>query len=527
MTTFKPIIPVWLVVLGFALYPAISFAIVDVAENVELEGFVKAQNILRTPKFADAELIMQRNTAQIEGKYYFLKEGVAFNRFSTGSLEEATFSFIGRAVYDSVYDIRDDYSGLNGRSEAELREAFVDFVLPPFTLRLGRQQVVWGETDNFRALDVINPLDLGWHWSRESWEDIRIPLWMARGIYDIGKIGPFEEAFLETIWIPMDFRRNKVETNPRRPWAFTGAGLAGVANSVVIDDELFNLDVEVRNRTPSKKLKNGQAGMRFKAILGNVDFSFNYFFGFSSDIGAKVPSTLSRIIGDTFHATVETVNPRSHVVGIAANYSEERYTKSVFRVETAFTTGVPVWIAAGASRQTDPNQDQYETARRSVLMLGMDRPTWIKALNGTRTVFLSSQFFWRRYLDYSSSYRGIPSIRQAEVGGVAIPGRFISENTDKLDRDEFVMTFSASTNYGQAGLIQPRFVFAMDPLSTGAYNQFSVDYLWTEHIVFRAQQHLYWRLSGDKPGPWALGDIWGRSNASSRHETLFSVIFQF
>ena len=98
MTTFKLIIPVWLVVLGFALYPAISFAIVDVAENVELEGFVKAQNILRTPKFADAELIMQRNTAQIEGKYYFLKEGVAFNRFSTGSLEEATFSFIGRAV---------------------------------------------------------------------------------------------------------------------------------------------------------------------------------------------------------------------------------------------------------------------------------------------------------------------------------------------------------------------------------------------------------------------------------------------
>jgi hypothetical protein len=526
MNTLGKTIFLFLCLLGWTLFPIASLAIIDVTENLELEGIVKAQNIVRTPEFADAELIMQRNTAQIEGKYYFLKDSIAFDRFNTGPLEEATLSFIGRAVYDSVYDIRDDYSGLNGRAEADLREAFVDFLLPPFTLRLGRQQVVWGETDNFRALDVINPLDLSWRWARESWEDIRIPLWMARGIFDIGKIGPLEESFLETIWIPTDFRRNRVETNPRRPWAFTGAGLAEVPNSVIINDELFNLDVEVRNRTPSKKLKNGQAGMRFKAIWGDIDFSLNYFYGFSGNTGVKVLGDLGRTVGDTVHSVVETVNPRSHVVGIAANYSDERFTQSVFRVETAFTTGVPVSIAPGASLQTDPNQDQFETARRSVLMLGMDRPTWIRGLNETRTIFLSSQFFWRRYLDYSSSYRGIPSVRRARIGGNVVPERFFSENTDKLDRDEFVMTFSASTSYGQAGLIQPRFVFALDPLSTGAYNQLSVDYLWSNHVVFRAQQDIYWRVSGDKPGPWGLGDIWGRSNGS-RHETLFSVILQF
>ena len=169
---------------GLALWPS-AWAIVKVGNDLELEGYVNAQNIWRVPSLDDAEMIMQRNTAQVEGKYYFLREGEAFGRFDAGPIEEATFTFIGRGVYDSVYDFRDRYDDLSGGNfESTIREAFVDFVVPPFTLRLGKQQVVWGEADNFRALDVINPLDLSWHWSRESWEDIRIPLWMARGIYD-------------------------------------------------------------------------------------------------------------------------------------------------------------------------------------------------------------------------------------------------------------------------------------------------------------------------------------------------------
>jgi hypothetical protein len=41
------------------------------------------------------------------------------------------------------------------------------------------------------------------------------------------------------------------------------------------------------------------------------------------------------------------------------------------------------------------------------------------------------------------------------------------------------------------------------------------------------QQDLYWEIHDNDPGPWALGDIWGQSNEQSRHETMFSVIFQF
>lgn len=122
--------------------PAASQAIVTLGSDIELEGFVQAKNILRTPSFDDAELIMQRNISQLEGKYYFLRDSTAFGRFDTGRLEEATLNITARGHYDSVYDIRDAYEDVRAQSaqyEVKIREAFIDFILPPFSLRLGKQ----------------------------------------------------------------------------------------------------------------------------------------------------------------------------------------------------------------------------------------------------------------------------------------------------------------------------------------------------------------------------------------------------
>jgi hypothetical protein len=456
------------------------------------------------------------------------------------SLEDGNFTVIGRGVYDSIYDIGDAFSKKFTKQEKEkrkfeykLREIYMDLALPPFSVRLGRQQVVWGETDNFRALDVINPLDTRWHWSRESWEDIRIPLWMARAIYDIGKIGPLEESFVEAVWIPWDYQRSKGTSDPRRPWAFFGQGIRTRANSAVIDGRLYDLNVIVRDRKPDKSLESSQGGMRFKGIWRGIDFSVNYFFTFG-DTGVKVrPDLSSRVespilgVPGTFNSTINLVNARSHVIGFAANYSEEHYTQSVFRLETSLSTGVPVRLgrlAGPLPAHLDPDNNRYETANRTVVMLAFDRPTWIRPLNKLRTFFLSGQFFWRHYLDYNKFFRGAPSVRRAIVDGQVIPDRFISVNTDRITEDEFVMTFSASTSYGPGGLWQPLFVFAYDPKSTGGYNRLSMDYLFSNHLIIRLTQDFYWGKSYE--GPWSIGDRFGRSR-DSRHETVLSVIFQF
>jgi hypothetical protein len=529
------------VCLGLLLLPVKSWGIIALRHDLEIEGFFQAQNIVRTANFRDAKFIVQRNTAQLEGKYYFLREGRAFDLLSTGPLEEASLTVIGRGVYDSIYDIGDAFSEkftrqekLKRKFEYKLREIYTDLAIPPFSLRLGRQQVVWGETDNFRALDVINPLDLRWHWSRESWEDIRIPLWMVRAIYDIGKIGPLEESFVEGIWIPWDFQRSKITTDPRRPWAFLGSGLRTRANSVLIGEEIYDLEVERRDRKPDRALESSQGGIRFKGIWGGVDFSLNYLYLLSADTGVKLRPDLSTVqpgptasgAAGTVRSVINTVNPRSHVIGVAANYSEERYTQAVFRVETALSSGVPVRLASNTPLALDPDNNRFDTARRTVVMLAFDRPTWIRPLNRIRTFFLSGQFFWRHYLDYNRFFRGAPSVRRAIIGGQIIPDRFVSVNTDKVNEDEVVVTFAASTSYGAGGLWQPLFVFAYDPFSTGGYNRLSLDYLFSNHIVLRLTQDFYWRLHSHDPGPWSIGDRFGRSR-DSRHETIVSVIFQF
>ena len=47
---------------------------------------------------------------------------------------------------------------LGDRLELEVREFFVDWdVGQQGMLRIGKQQIVWGETDGMKLLDVVNP----------------------------------------------------------------------------------------------------------------------------------------------------------------------------------------------------------------------------------------------------------------------------------------------------------------------------------------------------------------------------------
>jgi len=143
-----------------------SWAIVNLRDDLELEGFVQSQFVLRTPGYQDAELNVQRNTVQLENTWNFIQDGrTTIGDFLTGPIEEATIKLIYRFAYDSSYDFsdsrRDNFSkGQRDHLKYEnwIREAYLDLAIPPVTLRIGRQQVIWGETDTFRALDVINPL---------------------------------------------------------------------------------------------------------------------------------------------------------------------------------------------------------------------------------------------------------------------------------------------------------------------------------------------------------------------------------
>src|SRR2546426_5210044 len=74
---------------------------------------------------------------------------------------------------------------------------YVDLEKGPLFLRVGRQVLAWGETDVFRLLDNINPLDDSFGGFFIALDERRLPLDMARASYHLGSLGPLHDTFLE------------------------------------------------------------------------------------------------------------------------------------------------------------------------------------------------------------------------------------------------------------------------------------------------------------------------------------------
>ncbi|MBI1238569.1 MAG: DUF1302 family protein [Alphaproteobacteria bacterium] len=112
-----------------------------------------------------------------------------------------------RAVYDpGFYDDFEDPNFFNvpfhgdraNRLEVadsnymiDLQALYLDFNEGPLWIRLGNQQIAWGESLFFRVLDVPNGLDLRRHlildWAAEEYADERVPSPGIRGSYRFGQ----------------------------------------------------------------------------------------------------------------------------------------------------------------------------------------------------------------------------------------------------------------------------------------------------------------------------------------------------
>ena len=76
-----------------------------------------------------------------------------------------------------------NYSGVNGpwynngHAEFGLREFYLDAEWGDNYWRIGKQQVVWGQADGIKVLDVVNPQSFR-EFILDDFDDSRIPLWM-------------------------------------------------------------------------------------------------------------------------------------------------------------------------------------------------------------------------------------------------------------------------------------------------------------------------------------------------------------
>ena len=78
-----------------------------------------------------------------------------------------------------------------------LREAYVDTEMNDWSIRAGKQQVVWGTADGMKLLDAINPTDYS-EMAQNQMEDSRIPVWMVNAETDAADGGSYQMILSES-----------------------------------------------------------------------------------------------------------------------------------------------------------------------------------------------------------------------------------------------------------------------------------------------------------------------------------------
>jgi len=86
----------------------------------------------------------------------------------------------------ATYDDNESYTQRDA-----LREAYVDTEIGDYSIRAGKQQVVWGTADGMKLLDNINPTDYS-EMAQNQMEDSRIPVWMINAEKDTEDGGNFQ-----------------------------------------------------------------------------------------------------------------------------------------------------------------------------------------------------------------------------------------------------------------------------------------------------------------------------------------------
>ncbi len=147
---------------------------------------------------------------------------------------------------------------------AEIWETWVNFETDLLWVRLGKQQIAWGDLVSVRVADNANPLDRSWHLIQEpeEFENIRIPEWAARVYFTLPETmsGPFYEIFIDAFINPGDLHP---DIHPASGSPYTNAF------STVDGDENFNNDYnDLRGET--------EWGVRLGYNLGVVQGTFSY-----------------------------------------------------------------------------------------------------------------------------------------------------------------------------------------------------------------------------------------------------------
>lgn len=468
-------------------------------ERWQVRGFLENNLVLRDSSgfqygfMDDPEFVQFRTTFKIETDLG-IRQGFRLSRNLEFRIERMFAAF--RAAYDAIYDLRDfpiqnefrtgdfELGRDNLKLDAELREIYVDMSLSRFWMRIGRQIVSWGETDGFRILDIVNPLDTSYNLFFIMPEENRIPLYMGRFIFTLPDLKSFTNTDLEFVLIP-DIRPT-LQAPPGAPYAIP----------IPLEmPKIGNLQIQLATHedVPSARFENSEFGFRLTSLFKRLNFSLAYFYGIQDNPSPKLASVDILFTGGTsivsddwtqlgleeiirairefqtdFGVTVnmDLIHPYVNVAGFSYNVFEDR-TAVTFRGEFTYTWDMAVLDL------TAP--DLVGRSDRIDWALGFDRNTWIHPLNKSTTFLFSLQVIGRHYQE--------PIPNEGELLGFPV-------TLNLIRRDSYITTLTARTTYYH-GLIVPTLFLGID-FDALLLSNFMLQYFVNNYLSFTLGINATW-----------------------------------
>lgn len=375
-----------------------------------------------------------------------------------------------------------------------LRELYVDATLlgqgdNEINFRLGKQQVIWGRTDLFRVLDIINPVDFSRNNIYDELEDIRIPMWMLTTDFRFGPTGVFDDFNAQIVWNFDKFRPNNLG-QCGTPNVILDAGCffrgmknlwdngGTVANFAPFDpaDPSKGLlatnfgpnTIGIRNvHLPEWSLSNTQLGIKFEGVYGDLGWSINAMTYRSQlpSLRAGGVEVVNPFVGGPAQTwdhliAFDVYFPRINMFGGSVDYYSQSID-TVFRVEAAYTQGEE--FANTLRKELYSESDVFR------FVIGADKNVFFRPLNDRRAFLLSAQLFGQHLVDHETE--------QATLGKVGMPDW----------ETNFIGTFLIK-GWWLADRLSPQLIMAYDFRAGAFVAEPSIDWLISDNwqVIFKA-----------------------------------------
>ncbi|WP_432472412.1 DUF1302 family protein [Amphritea sp. HPY] len=282
-------------------------------------------------------------------------------------------------------------------------------------ITLGKQQVVWGKTDLFRVLDVINPVDYSRHNIYDELEDIRIPQWMLTAEWRMGPNEVFDDSNLSMMWNFDKFRPSNLGTCGQS-YRILDAGcfFSSYINVADLGIPLYSANVPIIHDVEEYKwsLKNTQLGAKWEGVYGDTTFSLN-----ALHYRQQLPSLHFRphALDPTLPAVDGVFDikfPRVNLVGGSIDYYSMAMD-AVWRLEMAYTQGEELPRDTDGHKETDMLR----------YVVGFDKNIVIPALGTGSAFLLSTQLFGEHIQDHEAD---MPNAQDNWIATMLFKGWYIN-----------------------------------------------------------------------------------------------------